>query len=1331
VVLVNEEDVTLRVSSIGGNSEETDTVFRWRVSGNLCDLRSPSDPELWWAVQDRLRQGGHFMGLGSHCVIAVDLARREADTDRRRMQTYLALETPTRERPHLYSATNAAYRELLRSKGEPQVVAFSGVRGSGKTLALLLAAQHLATIGNNHVDAPTRHRTFVGGDALPAPRSVSDKLLVSLEALRALGSYMGPEGLACSTCAVAVEVQFDSAYQVTGFDVAARLVGPARLGGDAARGYQALASLVLAPKSLKDSLQIRDSGWGLAHLGKWHDQSLNDPDQVLLDRAAWEVLGSALEAMDVPANRVTSFYGLLAASLLLGQVRFHHPPSSAKPVPTDEDLAVSIAALLGIDPQQLKGLLDGSEDNRHTLAWLVYRVAFDWFVATVSRSFRASAEQLSRITLLDCPGAVPEVDALLYEKFVAQRVAWLEAEGVDTSAVGIVPPPPRKADGGGESRDGASARTSLEGMARAISTCSSASHALNEGLAHTLAQFVQEHGKKKSTPLCAFYSARLAACSKPFLVHCIRSQAPDPASPPSLSRDLAPVPQFLKATVVAPQLLSHALLASVLALEARTFSQSFAVLEFLDRYRSILDSDLIGDDDRRSCLLILAQLLPPSEYWVTKRSVMLRRHAVAALETHEATASGFREEVLYVVHFRTRLQHWAALTIQRIWRGRVSARRSRIALLRRKISAIVIQRHVRAFLGRLAVKRLLRRLAHLPRAYIHGAAREIQRVWRGVASRKRTAQLARRTYAAIIIQEAFLSRHHRRVQAATALQLWWRKLLADRAFQWFERSVYSDSTLTDEQRRQRIEEMTRARYGSGRKRWDSLGREDRLPGLDGYDDDDNGGSGRVSSSGNTSGEGMRGLLEEVRSAAGGGVGVGVGGGGGTRPLLDVTRKPRKAVARRDMRRRLTMGDTSLRPYTTEQAYGQIETRIRERTKRRKFEIYYARLQARIRGPQVQDLRRAVAETAAATARSGRRALDTYHPEETFHPAISETSRRLAAGRPGTVGERALTFQREKEAKLEELRRKRDEAELREVRAPVISEKARAMTTLHSPYVKGQGFLLARQRAQEAQAKKREEEALKACTFRPEIGERSRALMADRPGMLQRLEKELALKKEHAEAKRREKEEAEQELLRLQGKPKISEASRRIMERRAQSAAPSSSVDSPTAASRARQSSASPAATKDPSRVAPNPHLTLSPAAGASRHNQSHNAELSREAALMRANLTSLATHTHTSPKARRPGKYDSPQYSQCHCFDEHPPFPSHVPARTSAVAMPTFQPASHNQVTERIVRSHQGSRAASAVSGSPPPSKQPSVAPHPHQRGLWSAWTGMVNGMKR
>mmetsp|Transcript_3625 Transcript_3625/g.13281 ORF Transcript_3625/g.13281 Transcript_3625/m.13281 type:complete len:984 (+) Transcript_3625:103-3054(+) len=108
---------------------------------------------------------------------------------------------------------------------------------------------------------------------------------------------------------------------------------------------------------------------------------------------------------------------------------------------------------------------------------------------------------------------------------------------------------------------------------------------------------------------------------------------------------------------------------------------------------------------------------------------------------------------------QTEEELWAAIEIQRIWRGYLGRVRWEDAyeeMWRREMGAAMIQRNVRGWLARVKFQRVVRRLAReqfeLARARFKGAQRIQARV-RGVLTRKRTgARLARCTHAAMQIQ---------------------------------------------------------------------------------------------------------------------------------------------------------------------------------------------------------------------------------------------------------------------------------------------------------------------------------------------------------------------------------------------------------------------------------------------------------------------------------------------------------------------------------------------------------------------------------------------------
>jgi hypothetical protein len=294
--------------------------------------------------------------------------------------------------------------------------------------------------------------------------------------------------------------------------------------------------------------------------------------------------------------------------------------------------------------------------------------------------------------------------------------------------------------------------------------------------------------------------------------------------------------------------------------------------------------------------------------------------------------------------------------------------------------------------------------------------------------------------------------------------------------------------------------------------------------------------------------------------------------------FDPTRRPRKAVARRDYRRRLTAGDPTLRPQTAAEAYGQVLTRLRDRVRHRRFEGYYARLQARIRGPRTRQAITAATDAATIAAMDpvtrgtvggggggGLYGADVggdafEHPVRPFAPRVTRTSAALAAGRPGTVAERAAVHAARKAERLEKLREERDREIMREVRAhPVTSHTRRRRggggpeVSHHGAFERGSKFAVVRERDLARRRAEMDAEAMAECTFSPQISERSRKLAARAAAgsdVVSRTREMLERRERHVEALRAEREAEEQrEIESAKARAAMGARSRKLADRR--------------------------------------------------------------------------------------------------------------------------------------------------------------------------------------
>ena len=246
-------------------------------------------------------------------------------------------DTPREQRlpPHAYEVTNCAFRNMLRGKKNQSMV-ISGESGAGKTEATKICLSFLAEIAGS-----------VGGDDSGDARTPSQLLLDSSPIMEAFGNAKTVRNNNSSRFGKYMDLYFGEGEKICGGKINKYLLEKSRIvyQADGERNYHVFFHLFHLPKEWVDSYKLTkaEDYFYLQQGGCTTVEGIDDPEELALAREAFTRLL-------IPESEQKLLYGVVAASLHLGNVAFTDNGDDGAAEIKNQDEVDIVCELIGVDP---------------------------------------------------------------------------------------------------------------------------------------------------------------------------------------------------------------------------------------------------------------------------------------------------------------------------------------------------------------------------------------------------------------------------------------------------------------------------------------------------------------------------------------------------------------------------------------------------------------------------------------------------------------------------------------------------------------------------------------------------------------------------------------------------------------------------------------------------------------------------------------------------------------------------------------------------------------------------------------------------------------------
>jgi myosin-3 len=267
--------------------------------------------------------------------------------------------------PHIFAVADSAYQDMMHHE-EQQYIIFSGESYSGKTANMRLCFEHLVVMGEGNAGIVNRLQNA----------------LLAVNALTHGGTELNNDS---TRCILQTQLTFGSTGKMSGAIFWVYLLEKSRVSTtDMTQSnfhlfyyfYDAMeAEERLKDFSLEGSRQYRY----LRVPEKFTKSSLNFVrDDVLGNTIKFKEFEQALLALDISQDTLSDIYKILAAILLLGEVRFKDSEIDRRAALVDPELVNKIAPLLKIDAKKMQWafvnyciLVQGDVEKRRMTTGLV------------------------------------------------------------------------------------------------------------------------------------------------------------------------------------------------------------------------------------------------------------------------------------------------------------------------------------------------------------------------------------------------------------------------------------------------------------------------------------------------------------------------------------------------------------------------------------------------------------------------------------------------------------------------------------------------------------------------------------------------------------------------------------------------------------------------------------------------------------------------------------------------------------------------------------------------------------------------------------------------
>ncbi|KAG1657561.1 hypothetical protein FOA52_006761 [Chlamydomonas sp. UWO 241] len=395
------------------------------------------EPGVLWNIKQRYAFDDIYTYTGSILIAVNPFANLAHLYGTHMMDAYRAADFGELS-PHVYAIADAAFRQMRR-EGKGQSILVSGESGAGKTETSKLVMKYLAHMGKG--DVPLGRGAFQDagggggssgggghsqqGGGTARNRSVEEQVLESNPLLEAFGNAKTVRNDNSSRFGKYVEINFNAAGIISGAAIRTYLLERSRVVSvnDPERNYHIFYQLC-------DGASPEERArWRLRPVREYHYLNRSTCFELpRVDNAAeFRDTVRAMTAVGIPPDEREAVFRCVSAVLSLGDVAFvpgadAEMEESGVAAGRGAEALAATAELLGVDAEGLLKALTtrtrqtpegpivspldvkAAEDNRDSLAKVLYAKLFDWLVARINGAIGEDPNAAASIGVLDIYG---------------------------------------------------------------------------------------------------------------------------------------------------------------------------------------------------------------------------------------------------------------------------------------------------------------------------------------------------------------------------------------------------------------------------------------------------------------------------------------------------------------------------------------------------------------------------------------------------------------------------------------------------------------------------------------------------------------------------------------------------------------------------------------------------------------------------------------------------------------------------------------------------------------------------------------------------------------
>ncbi|KAG5675871.1 hypothetical protein PVAND_005739 [Polypedilum vanderplanki] len=377
---------------------------------DLAALEKLSDDTILDEVKNRFKNGSTYSYIGD-VLLSLNPNKEFPIYDRKFHNRYL-FKSRSDNAPHIFAVADSAYQDMMHHE-EQQYIIFSGESYSGKTANMRLCFEHLIVMGEGNA-------------------GIVNRLQNALLAVNALTHAGTPLNNDSTRCILQTQMTFGTTGKLSGAIFYVYLLEKTRVSTtDMTQSNFHLFYYFYDAMDAEERLNdfSLDGGRQYRYLrvpDKFTKSNLHFiRDDPLGNTLKFKDFEQALLALDISQDTLEEIYKILAAILLLGEVRFKDSETDRRAALVDPDIVNKIAPLLKIDAKKLSWAFvnycilvqgdvekrrmttDQARDARDVLAGTLYSRLVDYVVNLINQKLaynRAIFGDINSIILMDLFG---------------------------------------------------------------------------------------------------------------------------------------------------------------------------------------------------------------------------------------------------------------------------------------------------------------------------------------------------------------------------------------------------------------------------------------------------------------------------------------------------------------------------------------------------------------------------------------------------------------------------------------------------------------------------------------------------------------------------------------------------------------------------------------------------------------------------------------------------------------------------------------------------------------------------------------------------------------